>query len=106
MYNPKTKEHLDPYNVNPYFVFDLLPGHEKFISGFINREASQIYLQKLQTYFGWIEFDNVFNVQESADLYYQDAYYTINGETYYKSSNNFIGLQKHQTQVPIFLLKI
>ena len=106
LYNPKTKEHLDPYNVNPYFVFDLLPGHEKFISGFINREASQIYLQKLQTYFGWIEFDNVFNVQESADLYYQDAYYTINGETYYKSSNNFIGLQKHQTQVPIFLLKI
>ena len=106
LYNPKTKEHLDPYNVNPYFVFDLLPGHEKFISGFINREASQIYLQKLQTYFGWIEFDNVFNVQESADLYYQDAYYTINGETYYKSSNNFIGLQKHQTKVPIFLLKI
>lgn len=106
LYNPKTKEHLDPYNVNPYFVFDLLPGHEKFISGFINREASQIYLQKLQTYFGWIEFDNVFNVQESSDLYYQDAYYTINGETYYKSSNNFIGLQKHQTRVPIFLLKI
>ena len=106
LYNPKTKEHLDPYNVNPYFVFDLLPGHEKFISGFINREASQIYLQKLQTYFGWIEFDNVFNVQESPDLYYQDAYYTINGETYYKSSNNFIGLQKHQTKVPIFLLKI
>lgn len=106
LYNPKTKEHLDPYNVNPYFVFDLLPGHEKFISGFISREASQIYLQKLQTYFGWIEFDNVFNVQESSDLYYQDAYYTINGETYYKSSNNFIGLQKHQTQVPIFLLKI
>ena len=106
LYNPKTKKHLDPYNVNPYFVFDLLPCHEKFISGFINKEASQIYLQKLQTYFGWIEFDNIFNVQESQDLYYQDAYYTINGETYYKSSNNFIGLQKHQNLTPIFLLKI
>lgn len=106
IYTPSTKEHLDPYNVNPYFIFDLLPGHEKFISSFIEKEGSQIYLQKLQTYLGYIEFDNIYNVQESQDLWYQDAYFTINGETYYKSSNNFIGLQKHRNNTPVFLLKV
>lgn len=106
LYTPSTKEHLDPYNVNPYFVFDLLPGHEKFVSSFIGKEGSQIYLQKLQTYLGFVEFDNIYNVQESEDLYYQDAYFTINGETYYKPSNNFIGLQKHKNNSPVFLLKV